>query len=288
MDFFTELNEYVPEDQQLEAIDAATVADNPAALEAFDSIIVVNHMGERSYLTDPAKIGLTTDQTDRYFENLKLFARDGGNLVLTDAALRALIDLGLVSNVGTGRSLAPFFNFQLQAPTDVPIGTAQTQGQNPHGLTSYQNPKRWPLAAGLDLPGAAEQIQGRRQAVEPAPLGYAPDLNRGDSNPTVPHFWVTKAEWEPGCGKATPLDCTTAARTQNGPDVNLGERHIGHGVIRIAGIMLPDPVFAPDRWNDHRFGLASYALTYTGYQVFENLVNYRRPVGTGASAPWTI
>jgi hypothetical protein len=84
------------------------------------------------------------------------------------------------------------------------------------------------------------------------------------------------------------LDCTTAATSQNGTNVNLGERHFGHGVIRIAGIMLPDPVFAPDGWNDHRFGLGSYALTYTGYQVFENLVNYRRPVGTGASAPWTI
>jgi hypothetical protein len=47
-------------------------------------------------------------------------------------------------------------------------------------------------------------------------------------------------------------------------------------VNRVAGIMFPDPVFEPDEANDHRFGLASYALTYTSYELFENLVNHRR------------
>jgi hypothetical protein len=29
--------------------------------------------------------------------------------------------------------------------------------------------------------------------------------------------------------------------------------------------MFPDPVFESDEANDHRFGLAFYALTYTSY-----------------------
>jgi hypothetical protein len=47
----------------------------------------------------------------------------------------------------------------------------------------------------------------------------------------------------------------------------------GAGVIRIAGALLPDPT----EENYHPYGLASYALTYTGYQVFENLIAYSRP-----------
>jgi hypothetical protein len=44
-------------------------------------------------------------------------------------------------------------------------------------------------------------------------------------------------------------------------------------VIRIAGALLPDPSEA----NYHPYGLSSYALTYTGYQLVENLLAYRRP-----------
>ena len=38
------------------------------------------------------------------------------------------------------------------------------------------------------------------------------------------------------------------------------------------GSLLPDPFEA----NYHPFGLFSYAVTYTGYQVFENAIAYRR------------
>jgi hypothetical protein len=42
------------------------------------------------------------------------------------------------------------------------------------------------------------------------------------------------------------------------------------GRIRIAGALLP----APTKENYHPFGLSSYALTYTGYQLIENLLDY--------------
>jgi hypothetical protein len=36
-------------------------------------------------------------------------------------------------------------------------------------------------------------------------------------------------------------------------------------------------ILGPTEQNYHPFGLASYSLTYTGYQVVENLLDYRRP-----------
>jgi hypothetical protein len=49
------------------------------------------------------------------------------------------------------------------------------------------------------------------------------------------------------------------------------------GRILIAGALLP----APTERNYHPFGLSSYALTYTGYQLMDNMLDYqcpRRPV----------
>jgi hypothetical protein len=57
---------------------------------------------------------------------------------------------------------------------------------------------------------------------------------------------------------------------------SLGELAFGRGRIRIAGALLP----APTEENYHPFGLSSYALTYTGYQLIENLLDYQRPAGT--------
>jgi hypothetical protein len=46
---------------------------------------------------------------------------------------------------------------------------------------------------------------------------------------------------------------------------------MAHGK-RTAGSLPP----RADTGHRPPFGLTSYALTYTGYQVFENLVEYRR------------
>jgi hypothetical protein len=57
----------------------------------------------------------------------------------------------------------------------------------------------------------------------------------------------------------------------------LGERQIGRGVIRIAGALLPDPNLAPGGPRDMRFGVASYSLTFSAWQILLNLVDYLRP-----------
>ncbi|MGH2672700.1 MAG: hypothetical protein ACRDHC_06960, partial [Actinomycetota bacterium] len=60
--------------------------------------------------------------------------------------------------------------------------------------------------------------------------------------------------------------------SESSTGTSLGELPFGNGVIRIAGALLPDPT----EQNYHPYGLSSYALTYTGYQLFENLIAWTR------------
>ncbi len=251
MDFFTELNEYVPNGEELEAVTIENILSDPAALDAYDSIVVVNDVGSRFFLTDT--LGFSPQQADDYFAALGDYARGGGNLVLTDSALQVAPEIGLISvdYVRKSQGLAGNYNFQIQ-----------------NGLVTYTNPDIYPLTRGVEQPGAAEQQLGRRQAVEPTPLGYTPDTG-DDPDPLMPYWGFTKTGWNEICGLP---NCTSATTAQNGSVVNLGEASFGAGTVRIAGILLPDPIYEPDEANDHRFGLASYALTYTAYEVFQNLL----------------
>jgi len=255
MDFFDELNRYVPAGKKLEALSAHDVSSNPQALGEYDSIVLVGSMGDRAFLTE--QLGLAPGQANVYFDKLKRFVEDGGTLVLTDGALRAAAELGVVpasevrALTSNSETNAGNYNFQIA-------------GSN----TTYTDPERYPLAAGVNKPGAAEQENGRRQAVEPTPLGYSPDYGM-DPTPKLPFWGINRPAWEAACGLA---DCTTATTLQNGTIVNLGEAKLGAGRVRIAGALLPDPIFEPDPINDHRFGVADYSLTYTGWEVFRNLV----------------
>jgi hypothetical protein len=256
MDFFTELNEWVPEGSELEAVSIDKVVAGDG-LDAFDSLIVVNNLGDRHYLT--SQHGLAGDEAAAYFANLDAFASGGGNLVLTDAALQALPELGVVGrgDVTVSEGLAGFYGFRTGADT-----------------ITYQDPDSYPLAREVDQPGAAEQTLGNRQAVEPTTLGFNP--NSGGGHSRMPFWGVDRAAWEAKCDKAEQTLCTTAATSAQGSKVSLGEVGHGDGTIRIVGIMLPDPLRTDDEIADNRFGLGSYALTYTAYTVFENLVDYRR------------
>jgi hypothetical protein len=265
MDFFDELNSYVPEGSKLHRVPVSKVVADDASLNTLDSLIVVNSVGDRAFLTND--LGLSEADADAYFANLKKFAQQGGNLVLTDAALQTASELGIVPAEETK---------QVFSGSETTAGNYAFQIAN--GNVTYNNAAKYPLAADIKKPGAAEQESGRRQAVEPAPLGYSPDYGL-DSDPKLPAWGIDKAAWTAGCGLE---DCVTAVMLSTGTSAyrtaNLGEAKLGLGTVRIAGILFPDPIFEPDEAkNDHRFGLADYSLTYTGYDVFENLINYLRP-----------
>jgi hypothetical protein len=254
MDFFTDLNKYIPEAaKHLQPIPVDRVVSDPSALDAFDSIVVANNLGQPAYVQKT--VGLSNANSQRYFANLKGFASRGGNLVLTDAALGALSQMRVLkqTDVERGRFLAGRYEF----------GDACNTTR---------------LTKRVCLEGTAGGTS--RQAVEPTPIGYSPDTDLDDAeNHLMPAWWVRSEPWDKACTSS----CTHAAlggdtELDSGPPSSaaLGERPVGKGVVRIAGVLFPDPNFAPGGAGDMRFGLASYALTFSAWQIFLNLVNYRR------------
>lgn len=263
MDFFDDLNEYIADPaMRAEAVDVATVIEDPAALAGFDSLVVVNTIGSRDFLTDPAEgLGLTNAEADAFFANLRAFAEGGGNLVLTDAALSALEETGVV----------PFGDVRTGLASTTSRGQAASYDFSVSGRGNVCNTD--PLTEDVCLPGTAGG--SRRVAVEPTPLGYAPDGTLDSvAEARMSQWWVQRGAWEAGCGKLDRAACTSAMMV--GGQAGIGERHLGDGVIRIVGAMFPDPNYAPGDARDMRFGLASYALSFSAWQVFLNLVDYTR------------
>ncbi len=244
MDFFTDLNKYIGDKgKHLEAVSIDRVINSPGSLDEYDSLVVVNNIGQSSYLQ--RTLGLSKSEAKRYFAGLKSYTSAGGNLVLTDAALRALPELGMVkaADVRGKRVLAGRYEF---------------------GETCNKTK----LTARVCLAGTAGGTS--RQAVEPTPLGYSPNIDL-DANPArvMPEWFVKETAWNGGCAKTC-----TEAQIQTG--AGLGERKLGRGSVRIAGAMFPDPNYAPGLEGDMRFGLGSYALTFSAWQIFLNLINYQR------------
>lgn len=261
MDFFRDLNRYIPDAaDHAEGVTVQDVIADPAALDRFDSLVVVNTIGRRSFLMD--RLGLTAGQADAYFAALRRYAERGGNLVLTDASLSALGDMGVVPPAQVRDGLA----------STTTRGQAASYQFNVSGRGNVCNVD--PLLRDVCLPGTAGG--STRVAVEPTPLGYPPDGNL-DNEPAarLRQWWVTRSAWEAGCGKPTAVACTSALML--GGETGIGERHLGRGVVRIVGAMFPDPSFRPGPGRDMRFGLQSYALSFSAWQVFLNLVDYERP-----------
>jgi len=271
MDFFKDLNRYIPDaSKRLTALEVEDVLRSPDVLSRYDTVYAANDFMPGF---KPGGSGRwTAAQFDTYAARLAEFVRGGGNLTLTDAALSALPALGTgveADRIRTGVFYAGWADFD--------DGNGPTYG-------------RHHLAKGVNKEGTAEgqaEVEGqtfdnRHQTYEPVPIGYyvgpggsgnsACDSDRCDS----PNWIVDQEAWKAAGG-------TTAGRTlvressepnsQTHTGTSVGELRFGSGVIRIAGALLPDPTEA----NYHPYGLSSYALTYTGYQLVENLMAYSRP-----------
>lgn len=237
--------------------------------------------GEIEFLADPApppapESKYTQEQFRSYAGALAEWAGRGGNLVVTDGAMWALpyLATGASGGVSADAVDSGFFYAGWMDFDD---------GQGP----TYD---RHHLAADVNKEGTAEGVgtvdgqtfDNRHQTYEPVPIGYYISAS-GASNAECdtdkcdsPNWIVDQQAWEAAGG-------TTAARTlvretlspgsNSTTGTSLGELPYGSGVIRIAGALLPDPTES----NYHPYGLKSYAATYTGYQVFENLIDWTRP-----------
>jgi hypothetical protein len=188
--------------------------------------------------------------------------RNDGNLVLTDKALGMLPEMGMTDGgIDSGRYYAGYVNFATHSDDET--------------YDHY-------LARRIDQPGAAEgQTCGltdpdpcteedevhRHQTYEPVPLGIAIQNKDGDDAFHSPVFYVKSNKLEASTGRATAVG-TTGDKN----NVSYGEIKYAGGHIRFIGALLP----MPTEKFDHPFGLASYALTYSGYQLLENSLTYTK------------
>lgn len=125
-----------------------------------------------------------------------------------------------------------------------------------------------PMAAGL-RPNA-------RQLVEAPVLGY--EIGDGESPMTV----VDAAAWTAAKGAVVGTTGNAAGGSDDLSQVSIGQVALGKGQIRVVGGALPTPT----EENDHRYGLKSYAMTYTGLFLLENSIQHDVPeLGNGADEP---
>ncbi|HEX9236636.1 MAG TPA: hypothetical protein VF972_10205, partial [Actinomycetota bacterium] len=176
-------------------------------------------------------------ESHTFLSALKGYARTGGTVVLTDAALQDLGPLGVVM-AGAVHSEKVYAGY-----VDV-------------------SDRSDPLARGM-RPGA-------KQTYEPVPVGYAISntFSSSTSVDTAPEWWVAQSAWEGADGR-------TVGTAGSGRTV-LGEVRLGRGRVRIIGALLPDP----SGGDAHPFGVADYAVTYTGYTLWEDLVGARQDLET--------
>jgi hypothetical protein len=196
----------------------------------------------------PAPSERSDGERDAWGAALKSYVERGGNLVLTDGAVRNLAWMDVI-----GRGFVNDFSVYAGYIGFTRDGSTDTYGD--------------PLARDVNQPGAAEGPGFRHQTYEPVPIGYAitPADDDSDLN-TAPVWGVDQIEWERLGGRTAGT--TTADQT------TLGELAIGDGVVRVVGALLP----MPTEQFYHPFGLANYALTYSGYQVLLNALQWERPL----------
>lgn len=241
-EFFDELNEYLPKANRFESLSASAIIDDPAALEDYDVLVLVDDALPGWDEAKPARSSLSRSKHDSYFGALRTWVRGGGRLVMLDGALRGLSDVvGRKVPAAMSKEYAGFIQFD--------------DGSNDDSSDTYSDP----LARDVNVPGAAEGSGHRHQTYEPVPLGFRISANIGDRNDVHSPVWRVD-------GPAFTKAKGRIAGTLHG-GVTLGEVKLGEGVVRIAGALLPKPSVA----FDHPFGVKSYALTYTGWQLMRNL-----------------
>ena len=181
------------------------------------------------------------------------WVRDGGNLVLTDGALRALPDLSSID------------------PDAIRRQTVYA-GQTAFATAEDEDTLDDPLADDVDQEGARFGAGMRRQTFEPTPLGFAIQ-NAGRRRP-VQRPPVRRRPGGLGGGRRPHRgDLGRRRRARRG--AGLRPRHARRAAARRAarsgspGALLPQP----SQEFDHTLGLEPYATTYTGYILICNLLD---------------
>ena len=249
-DFFADLNKYISgKRDKFSVVDPAKVIAGQQALSDFDTIALADDALPGSYSA--------ADRAD-WFAKLRRWVEDGGSLVLTDGALKALPELTNIAanQVSVSSSYVGQVGFTSQSATVL----------NNDALTKD-----------VAQQGARFNTSNRRQTYEPTPLGFPIQSESGGDSSTARVYSVATPAWTAAGGRHS-ANSGVANRTA------LGELALGAGQIRIVGALLPQPA----TWKDgltpppaimrtYPLGLEPYAVTYTGYILARNLLDDSTP-----------
>ncbi|MFL5780028.1 MAG: M14 family zinc carboxypeptidase, partial [Thermoleophilaceae bacterium] len=242
-DFLRDLNHFIPAgDRRFRTVSPRGVALGRQSLGRFDSLTIADN---------PFPGRSTAALRTRWYAAVRKWVRSGGDLVLTDGALRALPSL-----------------------TKIPASAVkQIQvyvGQIGFAKDSNGDTLKDPLNRGVTIPGARFNIGMRRQTFEPVPVGYSIQDDAGNDETHSPQWQVARSAWEKAGGRtaATSVADQDVAGSNDYDQTAYGELKLGRGVIRILGSGLPQPTEAFDR----DFGLSPYSATYTTYILMRNML----------------
>jgi hypothetical protein len=208
----------------------------------------------------------TAAEKDAWFDRVRSYVEGGGNLVLTDGALKGLQELAPVPASAITKQTV--YAGQITFAT----GTRAVDQTLADPLNSTPESVR--------QPGARFNTGMRRQTYEPTPLGFSIQNANGDDAAGSRQYDVDRAAWEKPKSQGGPGGRTAATSADSGARnaqpvytrVALGEMTLGAGTIRIVGALLPQPSVE----NDHTLGVEPYAPTYTGYILVRNLLEVSR------------
>jgi len=252
-DFWSALNSFAPDGNQYEEIDPAK------ALPALDTLVLSDVV--------PGAAG--------FADRAKAFVEAGGNLVLTDGALKLLPALVPGIPASGVKSQPQYLGQVVFAKEDV-------AGRDPSDPASTTKD---PLAKDIDQPGARFNLGLKRQTFEPVPVGFQITTPSGGDDATAPQWFVDRGAFEKAGGRVvgTGVEPGESPSVATVPDtVTLGELKLGKGVVRIIGGLLPQPT----EKFDHENGLEPHGVTYSGYQLAMNLTDYCRPDNTKCGQPF--
>lgn len=224
MRYFEDLGEFA--DTPLRAVNTADVAaDEIEGLEGLDAFVLTTWPPPPDAEGRPVNVAATA-------QALKAFAESGGDLILTDKALKLLEELNVVPGGSVTQSVWQAGHVDVEDFDD-----AYTQGLHTTASQTYYE----------------------------VALGYRAN---GSSDRQSPHWSVTRTAWEGAGGTTVGTVGGSAVPAQNDGTTILGRIPLGQGRIGIIGALLPPPT----EKFPHLYGLADYGVTVTGGQILNNML----------------
>jgi hypothetical protein len=229
MVYFEDLSRFTQ--APLRAVNAADVADRTApdsmsaALRRLDAFVLTTWPPPPDAQGRPVDVAETANA-------LKAFVHGGGNLILTDKALKLLEQLALVPAGSVSESLWQAGHVDIEDFS--------------HPYTE-------------DLHSTASQTYYE------VALGYRAN---GSGDRQSPHWSVTRDAWEGAGGTTAGTIGGGDNPAQNDGTTILGQMSLGQGEIGIIGALLPPPT----EKFPHFYGLADYGVTVTGGQILNNML----------------